>query len=208
MGTQPDFDENVGKILPIILMAICKKQKLQITYTDNFGNRSEKKRVPLMVVVHQGEIYIACVSENHPDRTYALKLRRVESAKLLRESFTENPKVLESLRKRIRLGSFLLGEQNPKAEKVVLYFPNYLKNILKENKESKDENIELLDDEVVKNFVGEYEPENYLLNPKETMAVGPYAITDYYMEAKRNQAEGMKNAVAVVKEVADEDFSQ
>ena len=66
------------------------------------------------------------------------------------------------------------------------------------------ENIELLDDDTVKNFVGEYEPENYLLNPKETMAVGPYAITDYYMEAKRNQAEGMKNAVAVVKEVAKE----
>ncbi len=66
------------------------------------------------------------------------------------------------------------------------------------------ENIELLEDAEVKNFVGEYEPENYLLNPKETMAVGPYAITDYYMEAKRNQAEGMKHAVSVVKEVAKE----
>ena len=66
------------------------------------------------------------------------------------------------------------------------------------------ENIELLDDEEVKNFVGEYEPENYLLNPNETMAVGPYAITDYYMEAKRNQAEGMKHAVQVVKDIAKE----
>lgn len=66
------------------------------------------------------------------------------------------------------------------------------------------ENIELLDDDTVKNFVGEYEPENYLLNPKETMAVGPYAITDYYMEAKRNQAEGMKHAVDVVKDIAKE----
>ena len=65
------------------------------------------------------------------------------------------------------------------------------------------ENIELLDDSEVKNFVGEYEPENYLLNPKQPMAVGPYAITDYYMEAKRNQAEGMKHAVAVVKDVAN-----
>lgn len=66
------------------------------------------------------------------------------------------------------------------------------------------ENIELLDDTEVKNFVGEYEPENYLLNPKQPMAIGPYAITDYYMEAKRNQAEGMKKAVSVVKEVAKE----
>ena len=69
------------------------------------------------------------------------------------------------------------------------------------------ENIELLDDADVKNFVGEYEPENYLLNPNQPIAVGPYAITDYYMEAKRNQAEGMKNAVEVVKAVAKE-FAQ
>ncbi|MGN1267309.1 MAG: pyruvate ferredoxin oxidoreductase [Dorea sp.] len=64
------------------------------------------------------------------------------------------------------------------------------------------ENIELLEDADVKNFVGEYNPENYLLNPEAPMAVGPYSITDYYMEAKRNQAEGMKNAVQVVKDVA------
>ncbi len=36
------------------------------------------------------------------------------------------------------------------------------------------------------------------------MAVGPYSITDYYMEAKRNQAEGMRNAVQVVQDVAKE----
>ena len=66
------------------------------------------------------------------------------------------------------------------------------------------ENIELLDDADVKNFVGEYEPENYLLNPKQPMAVGPYAISDYYMEAKRNQAEALKNSVEVVKSVAKE----
>ena len=66
------------------------------------------------------------------------------------------------------------------------------------------ENIELLDDAEVKNFVGEYEPENYLLNPECPMAVGPYAITDYYMEAKRSQAEGMKHVPAVVEEVAKE----
>lgn len=66
------------------------------------------------------------------------------------------------------------------------------------------ENIELLDDADVKNFVGEYNPENYLLNPECPMAVGPYSVTDYYMEAKRNQAEGMKNAKQVVLDVAKE----
>lgn len=66
------------------------------------------------------------------------------------------------------------------------------------------ENIELLEDEEVKSFVGEYEPENYLLNPECPMAVGPYSVTDYYMEAKRNQAEGMRHVEQVVLDVAKE----
>ncbi len=66
------------------------------------------------------------------------------------------------------------------------------------------ENIELLEDEEVKKFVGEYEPENYLLNPECPMAVGPYSITDYYMEAKRSQAEGMRHVSKVVLDVAEE----
>lgn len=69
------------------------------------------------------------------------------------------------------------------------------------------ENIELLEDKEVRSFVGEYEPENYLLNPDCPMAVGPYSVTDYYMEAKRNQAEGMKHVERVVLEVAKE-FAQ
>lgn len=69
------------------------------------------------------------------------------------------------------------------------------------------ENIILMEDEEVKNFVGEYHPEHYMLNPQETMAVGPYSVTNFYMEAKRAQAEGLRNAKQVIKEVADE-FAQ
>ena len=66
------------------------------------------------------------------------------------------------------------------------------------------ENIILNEDEDVKNFVGEYEPENYLLNPETPMAVGPYSISSYYFEAKRNQAEALKNSKQVVLDVAKE----
>lgn len=66
------------------------------------------------------------------------------------------------------------------------------------------ENIVLNEDEEVKNFVGEYEPENYLLNPEMPMAVGPYSVTNYYFEAKRAQAEALKNAKSVTLEVAKE----
>ena len=66
------------------------------------------------------------------------------------------------------------------------------------------ENIELLEDADVKNFVGDYEPEDYLLNPECPMAVGPYSITDYYMEARHNQAEAMLHVEKVVLDVAKE----
>ena len=45
MGTPPSIDENVGKNLPVILDAIRKKQKVQITYTDNWGNTTNKPRI-------------------------------------------------------------------------------------------------------------------------------------------------------------------
>lgn len=66
------------------------------------------------------------------------------------------------------------------------------------------ENIVLNEDEEVKNFVGEYEPENSLLNPECPMAVGPYSVTNYYFEAKRAQAEALKNAKQVTLDVAKE----
>ncbi len=66
------------------------------------------------------------------------------------------------------------------------------------------ENIELLADEEVKNFVGEYRPQEYLLNGKEPLAVGPYSVTQYYMEAKRSQLEGMKHVPQVVAAVGSE----
>ena len=64
------------------------------------------------------------------------------------------------------------------------------------------ENIELLDDEIVKAFVGAYEPEHYLLKKENPLAVGPYDISNYYMEHKKQQAEAMKNAKPVILEVA------
>ena len=65
-------------------------------------------------------------------------------------------------------------------------------------------NIELLEEEAVRNFVGEYNPEHYLLKADEPMAVGPYAVSCYGMEAKRAQAQGMINAKQVILDVAAE----
>lgn len=66
------------------------------------------------------------------------------------------------------------------------------------------ENIELLEDKEVKDFVGEYKPENSLLNPNMPFAVGSYGTPSYYMESKRSQAEGMMKAKDVAIEVGKE----
>ena len=69
------------------------------------------------------------------------------------------------------------------------------------------ENIELIEDEKVKEFVGKYTPEHYLLNDKEPIAIGPLDVQTYLFEHKYQQAEAMRNAKRVIKEVA-EDFEK
>ena len=66
------------------------------------------------------------------------------------------------------------------------------------------ENIELVETEKVKEFVGEYKPDHYLLNKDEKMAVGAYATPVYYMEAKRQQAQAMLDAKDVIRKVGKE----
>lgn len=66
------------------------------------------------------------------------------------------------------------------------------------------ENITLWDDAAMKKFVGEYHPDHYLLNANEPMAVGPYAASNYCMEAKKAQTEAMKRAKRVILDVAKE----
>ena len=66
------------------------------------------------------------------------------------------------------------------------------------------ENIELENDEEVKKFVGQYKPEHYLLNDKEPIAIGPLDLQAYLFEHEAQQAEAMKNAKKVIKEVAKE----
>ncbi len=65
------------------------------------------------------------------------------------------------------------------------------------------ENILLVEDDLAKEFVGEYEPEHYLLNAEEKMSVGPYAVSNYYMETKKAQRQAMINAKQVILEMAE-----
>ena len=69
------------------------------------------------------------------------------------------------------------------------------------------ENIEVVEDEKVKEFVGEYHPKHYLLNQDEPIAVGPLDVQSYLFEHKAQQAEAMENAKQVILDVA-KDFEK
>lgn len=69
------------------------------------------------------------------------------------------------------------------------------------------ENIELEEDSKVKEFVGTYKPEHYLLNEREPIAVGPLDLQSYLFEHKAQQAIAMENAKKVILDVA-KDFEK
>jgi pyruvate ferredoxin oxidoreductase alpha subunit len=66
------------------------------------------------------------------------------------------------------------------------------------------ENFEILADEDVQEFIGEYTPEHTLLDTDNPIAVGPLDLQDFYFEHKRQQSEAMENAKEVVVEIAKE----
>jgi len=66
------------------------------------------------------------------------------------------------------------------------------------------ENIELLEDDKAKAFVGEYNPEFYLLNKENPISVGPLDLQVHCFEHKRQQAEAMIKAKKVILEVSEE----
>jgi pyruvate ferredoxin oxidoreductase alpha subunit len=76
------------------------------------------------------------------------------------------------------------------------------------------ENVNVLSDDAVKQFVGErtfpnvltHEGKNvpFKLDPDNPMTMGPIALPNYYFEFKRQQEEAMKNALRIIHEVHGE----
>ena len=66
------------------------------------------------------------------------------------------------------------------------------------------ENIELIDDDKVKNFVGKYLPEHFLLNDKEKVSMGPLALQNCYFEQRKELADAMREVKNIAIDVAKE----
>lgn len=66
------------------------------------------------------------------------------------------------------------------------------------------ERIEILPDEEVKKFIGEYRPEHYLLDVDNPITVGALDLPDYYFEHRMQLAEAVKNSKSIIEEVGKE----
>jgi len=66
------------------------------------------------------------------------------------------------------------------------------------------ETLDLIEDEPVRRFVGEYRPEHYLLNAKEPIMVGPIDLPDWLFEHKRQNVEAGARSSGVILDVAKE----
>lgn len=66
------------------------------------------------------------------------------------------------------------------------------------------ENMELLETEKVRKFIGKYKPEHYLLDRENPVSMGPMDLQAYLFEHKKQQWEAMKNAKQVILDVSKE----
>ncbi len=132
-GASGDFSEERNRHMLVFLTAIVEERKVEVTY---FGNLDEEPktslRIPAMLIVNQGQIYIGCLSQRNPNAEYYLRLSRVQKVKLSSERVTISKERLDRLRERIKASGGMLGENSPKVEKVRLRFPSYFHNILRE----------------------------------------------------------------------------
>ncbi len=66
------------------------------------------------------------------------------------------------------------------------------------------ERLEILDDEIVKKFLGEYKPLHPLLDLRHPVTVGPLDLQDYYFEHKRQEAEAQIAAAEIIPSILEE----
>ncbi len=66
------------------------------------------------------------------------------------------------------------------------------------------EALETNDDEAVRNFIGEYEVADSLLNVEQARTFGAFSLQNYYFEFKKQQADAMERAPVVVEQIGRE----
>jgi len=132
MGTPPTFEEDASEKIRIILHAIHDHRKIDVTYITEDADK-QSTRIPLMIIIYEDELYVGCESEKVEGATYTLKFRRIKNVKLSKETFVENPKIVDKLRRQVTSGAAFMSGQEPKLEDVEIEFESRARLYLEEN---------------------------------------------------------------------------
>ncbi len=122
MGTPPRIDDVAGEHLHTILEAIRTRHEISTCYKSTEGDESKKNRIPIGIVLFQGEVYIACVSHGDHKWIYTIKLNRIKSVERTKKAIVENAETMELLKKRVDNFS-LFNAKNQNTEEVHVTFP-------------------------------------------------------------------------------------
>jgi len=63
------------------------------------------------------------------------------------------------------------------------------------------ERVDMIEDHEVKQFIGQYVPDKPLLDVDNPVTYGPLELTDYYFESKKQEADAMRGAEKIIKQV-------
>lgn len=133
MGTPPDIEEDASEKIRTILQAIHDHRKIDVVYRDGSDSEKQSTRIPLMIIIYEDELYVGCQSEKHAGDTYTLKFRRMKSVKLSKQTFVEDPKIVDKLRRQVTSGAAFMSGQEPKLQDIEIEFENRARLYLEEN---------------------------------------------------------------------------
>lgn len=140
IGGYRPIDESAGDKLQTILQAIRSRREICTSYTTSDGKTGEKNRIPVGIVLYQGEIYVACVQHNKPESVYSIKLNRINSVSPTNITFVEKPETRHALENSVKDFS-LFNEHENHVERVILTFPSDKKAFVEENPYHQSMNI-------------------------------------------------------------------
>ena len=66
------------------------------------------------------------------------------------------------------------------------------------------ENITLMENDEVKNFIGEYNPTEYLLDENRNISMGPLDLQKYYFKHRKEIADAMRDSKQIILDISNE----
>lgn len=114
--------EDAGEKLHTILRAIRSRHEICTHYTTSDGRTGKTNRIPIGIVLYQGDIYIACARHGESRSVYPIKLNRIDTVELTNIIFVESSETRRELKRSVDDFSLFNNHEND-VKRIHLTFP-------------------------------------------------------------------------------------